>query len=241
MGLRNRPFPKREAPGSEPGRPHRFFFRGDRGSSCNRGRHIRRFLAGPCKNHISPRGWDTPCKGWGTPFIECVFQPTHSHWKKRHFPNGGAGAGYLVVTVRALRAKSANSNPILRRCGIVSIRVRVSENVAVARTNHDFSHVSKSPETEVYSGWLLEPTCYLGAGDLPTGWPHRKSFGVLILDQRALKRDPEASDIRVKTAVGMTEVCVSVCAEGIRMLNSRIDEHELLENLRSRLVSRKRH
>ncbi len=64
---------------------------------------------------------------------------------------------------------------------------------------------------------------------------------MLILGQRALKRDPEASDIRVKTAVDMTEVCVSVCAEGIRMLNSRIDEHELLENLRSRLASRKRH
>ncbi len=69
----------------------------------------------------------------------------------------------------------------------------------------------------------------------------RSGFGMFILGRRALKMEHEASDLRVKTAVDMTEVCVSVCAERIRMLNSRIHEHDLLENLRSMLVSRKRH
>ena len=61
------------------------------------------------------------------------------------------------------------------------------------------------------------------------------------MDRRLANPNWKESDLRVKTAVGMVEVCVSICAEGIRMLDPGIDEDELLEILRSRLISRKRH
>ena len=51
---------------------------------------------------------------------------------------------------------------------------------------------------------------------------------------------------KVNVAIGMTDVCVSVCAEGIRAEHPGISERELLEKLRERLeyakqMRRRRH
>lgn len=45
---------------------------------------------------------------------------------------------------------------------------------------------------------------------------------------------------RVNMAIEMTDVCVSVCAEGIRTEHPGIGEKELLEKLRERLEYAKR-
>jgi len=45
---------------------------------------------------------------------------------------------------------------------------------------------------------------------------------------------------KVNMAIGMTDVCVSVCAEGIKAQHPGISEEELLEKLRERVEYVKR-
>ena len=45
---------------------------------------------------------------------------------------------------------------------------------------------------------------------------------------------------KVNIAIGMTDVCVSVCAEGIKAQHPGICEEELLEKLRERIDYAKR-
>jgi len=53
------------------------------------------------------------------------------------------------------------------------------------------------------------------------------------LDSRTLRRlKPEE---KVNMAIGMTDFCVSVCAEGIKSQYPGIGEEELLERLRERI------
>ena len=49
------------------------------------------------------------------------------------------------------------------------------------------------------------------------------------------------SDARVRIAVDLVEVCVDVCAEGIRSSKPSINDSELVEQLRLRLASVDRH
>jgi len=58
-------------------------------------------------------------------------------------------------------------------------------------------------------------------------------FGVVSL--RRLK--PEE---RVNLAVGMSDVCIRVCADGVRDQNPEISEEELFERVRERLMFDKR-
>ena len=62
-----------------------------------------------------------------------------------------------------------------------------------------------------------------------------------MLHEPISQKDSRRSDTRVKIAVDMVEVCVDVCADGIRSSKPRMTERELLETLRSRLASTKRH
>lgn len=41
---------------------------------------------------------------------------------------------------------------------------------------------------------------------------------------------------RVNLAIGMSDVCIKVCAEGIRNANPNISEKELIERVRERLM-----
>ena len=52
-----------------------------------------------------------------------------------------------------------------------------------------------------------------------------------MLPVRSLK--PEE---RVDLAVGMSDVCVRVCADGVRDANPGINEEELIERVRERLM-----
>jgi hypothetical protein len=45
---------------------------------------------------------------------------------------------------------------------------------------------------------------------------------------------------RVNLAVGMSDVCVRVCADGVRDQNPGISEKELIERVRERLMFGKR-
>ena len=45
---------------------------------------------------------------------------------------------------------------------------------------------------------------------------------------------------RVNLAVGMSDVCVRVCADGVRDQNLGISEEELIERVRERLMFGKR-
>jgi len=45
---------------------------------------------------------------------------------------------------------------------------------------------------------------------------------------------------RVNLAVGMSDVCVRICAEGVRNQNPGISEEELIERVRERLMFGKR-
>lgn len=45
---------------------------------------------------------------------------------------------------------------------------------------------------------------------------------------------------RVNLAVGMSDVCVRVCADGVRDQNPGISEEELIERVRERLMFGKR-
>ena len=45
---------------------------------------------------------------------------------------------------------------------------------------------------------------------------------------------------KVNLAIGMTDVCVRVCADGIRDLNPDIREEELMERVRERIGFGKR-
>jgi hypothetical protein len=58
-------------------------------------------------------------------------------------------------------------------------------------------------------------------------------WGVLVV--RRLK-----SEERVNLAVGMSDVCIRVCAEGIRAQNPGISDEELIERVRERLMFDKR-
>ena len=46
---------------------------------------------------------------------------------------------------------------------------------------------------------------------------------------------------RVNLAVGMSDVCIRVCADGVRDQNPGISEEELIERVRERLVFGRRH
>jgi hypothetical protein len=46
---------------------------------------------------------------------------------------------------------------------------------------------------------------------------------------------------RVELAINMTDVCVRICADGIRDKQPTISERELIEQLRERLMFSKRH
>lgn len=46
---------------------------------------------------------------------------------------------------------------------------------------------------------------------------------------------------RVNLAIGMSDVCIRVCADGIRDQNPGISEKELIERVRERLLFDKRH
>jgi len=48
-------------------------------------------------------------------------------------------------------------------------------------------------------------------------------------------------EVKVRMAIEMTDLCVSVCAEGIRAQYPDITEKELLEKLRERLEWSKRY
>jgi hypothetical protein len=48
------------------------------------------------------------------------------------------------------------------------------------------------------------------------------------------------SEDRVNLAVGMSDVCVWVCADGVRDQNLGIGEEELIERVRERLMFGKR-
>jgi hypothetical protein len=58
-------------------------------------------------------------------------------------------------------------------------------------------------------------------------------WGVLVV--RRLK--PEE---RVNLAIGMSDVCIRVCADGVRDQNPGISEEELIERVRERLMFGKR-
>ena len=45
---------------------------------------------------------------------------------------------------------------------------------------------------------------------------------------------------RVNLAVGMSDVCIRVCADGVRDQNPEISEEELFERVRERLMFDKR-
>jgi hypothetical protein len=45
---------------------------------------------------------------------------------------------------------------------------------------------------------------------------------------------------RVNLAVGMSDVCVRICAEGVRNQNPGISEEKLIERVRERLMLGKR-
>jgi hypothetical protein len=45
---------------------------------------------------------------------------------------------------------------------------------------------------------------------------------------------------RVNLAIGMSDVCIRVCAEGVRNANPSISEKELIERVRERLMFGKR-
>jgi len=45
---------------------------------------------------------------------------------------------------------------------------------------------------------------------------------------------------RVNLAIGMSDVCVRICAEGVRNQNPGISEEELIERVRERLMLGKR-
>jgi len=45
---------------------------------------------------------------------------------------------------------------------------------------------------------------------------------------------------RVNLAIGMSDVCVRVCADGVRDQNPGISEEELIERVRERLLFGKR-
>jgi hypothetical protein len=46
---------------------------------------------------------------------------------------------------------------------------------------------------------------------------------------------------KVNMAINMTDVCVQICAEGIKDRNPNIKEEQLKEELRARIMSQKRH
>lgn len=46
---------------------------------------------------------------------------------------------------------------------------------------------------------------------------------------------------KVDVAINMTDVCVRVCADGIRDQNPNISEEELMERIRERFMFAKRH
>jgi len=48
------------------------------------------------------------------------------------------------------------------------------------------------------------------------------------------------SEERVNLAIGMSDVCVRVCADGVRDQNPGISEEELIERVRERLLFGKR-
>ena len=56
-----------------------------------------------------------------------------------------------------------------------------------------------------------------------------------MLVVKRLKRED-----RVNLAVGMSDVCVRVCADGVRDQNPGISEEELIERVRERLMFDKR-
>ncbi len=65
----------------------------------------------------------------------------------------------------------------------------------------------------------------------------RKVETLLDVDvRRVLERVEE----KVNLAVGMSDVCVRVCADGVRDQNPGINEEELIERVRERLLFSKK-
>jgi hypothetical protein len=56
-------------------------------------------------------------------------------------------------------------------------------------------------------------------------------LGAALLDFSDLKPDE-----KVNLAIGMTDVCIRICSEGIRNQHPEITENKLLELLRERLA-----
>ncbi|MEM3577584.1 MAG: hypothetical protein QXX51_03905 [Candidatus Bathyarchaeia archaeon] len=52
-----------------------------------------------------------------------------------------------------------------------------------------------------------------------------------MADGRRLKREE-----RVNLAIGMSDVCIRVCADGVRDQNPSISDEELIERVRERLM-----
>lgn len=50
----------------------------------------------------------------------------------------------------------------------------------------------------------------------------------------------ESSEKRVNLAISMSDVCIRVCADGVRDQNPGISEEELIERVRERLMFDKR-
>jgi hypothetical protein len=56
-------------------------------------------------------------------------------------------------------------------------------------------------------------------------------------DEERLKRVGRLKpEVKVNMAVGMSDVCVRVCADGVRDQNPGISEEELIERVRERLM-----
>jgi len=57
----------------------------------------------------------------------------------------------------------------------------------------------------------------------------------------SLPRNKLTPSEKVDIAINMTDVCVRVCADGIRAQNPNISDEELVERVRERFVFAKRH
>jgi len=63
---------------------------------------------------------------------------------------------------------------------------------------------------------------------------------VLGLDKNAERLGRLKPEEKVDLAIGMSDVCVRVCADGVRDANPGISEEELIECVRERLMFGKR-
>jgi hypothetical protein len=64
--------------------------------------------------------------------------------------------------------------------------------------------------------------------------------GLKTREQRWLRLGRLKPEERVNLAIGMSDVCVRVCADGVRDQNPSISEEGLIERVRERLMFGKR-